>query len=191
MFLFRFSDFNLPKISHKSRSNYHQRKLPGSLGWRITLMLSRSFRRLAIPVALSAAVLTASAQAQQSNGLTFYHLADSTTQDANGNLFGVIRGGSQTDGKVVAFFSGITGNTCDPTIQLYTVPITGGTSSTLMGPSLKAEPQEPSGTITGLCGQPRLGGSTLFYPAYYVPLATRHAAASSKFRWLAEPASTL
>src|SRR5271154_5049301 len=73
MFLFRFTDFNLPKISHNSRPDYHQRKLPGSLGWQITLMLSRSFRRLAIPVALSAVVLNASAQAQQSNGLTFHH----------------------------------------------------------------------------------------------------------------------
>jgi hypothetical protein len=106
MFLFRFSDFNLPKISHKSRFNDHQRKLPGSLGWRITFMLSRSFRRLAIPVALSVSVLTASLQAQQSNGLTFYLLADATTKDNSGKFINSIKAGPQTDGTVVAFESG-------------------------------------------------------------------------------------
>jgi hypothetical protein len=169
MFLFRFSDFNLPKMSHKSRSDYHQRKLPGSLGWRITLMLSRSFRRLAIPVALLTVILNASAQAQQSNGLTFYHLADSAAKDANGNLFGTIRGGSQTNGTVVAFESGSATTTCDSTASLYTVPIRGGSMSTLAGPGLQVESSEPVGTTSILCGQPELSGSLLFYPAYYTP----------------------
>ncbi len=169
MFIFRFSDFNLPKISHKSRPDYYQRKLPGSLGWQITLMLSRSFRCLAIPVALLAVVLNASAQAQQSNGLTFYHLADSAAKDANGNLFGTIRGSSQTNGTVVAFESGSASTTCDSTASLYTVPITGGSVSTLAGPGLQVESSEPAGTTSILCGQPELSGSLLFYAAYYTP----------------------
>jgi hypothetical protein len=169
MFLFRFSDFNLPKISYRSKSNDHQRELPGSLGWRITLMLSRSFRRLAIPVALSVSVLTASLQAQQSNGLTFYHLADSAAKDANGNLFGAIKGGSQTDGAVVAFENGSATTACDSTASLYTLPIMGGSVSTLVGPGFQLESSEPTGTTSVLCGQPELGGSLLFYPAYYTP----------------------
>jgi hypothetical protein len=169
MFLFRFSDFNLPKISHKSRSNDHQRKLPGSPGWRITLMLSRSFRRLAIPVALSAAVLTASAQAQQSNGLTFYHLADATTKDNSGNPITSIKAGPQTDGTVVAFESGSATTACDSAASLYTIPITGGSVSTLAGPGIQVESSEPAGTTTVVCSHLVLSGATLLYPANYTP----------------------
>ena len=178
MFLFRLNDLNLPKISHESRSDYGLRKLAASLGWRI-LLLSGSF------------VLTASAQAQQSNGLTFYHLADSAAKDNNGNLFGNIKGGSQTDGKVVAFTSASTTNTCDPSTQLYTVPITGGTVSTLMGPGIKAESQNRAAPPPFSAGNPNLAAQLSSTRPTTLPPAARSVAVSSKFRSLGASARTL
>ena len=191
-FFFASSDLNLPKISHKSRSDYGLRKLAGSLGWRIALLLSRSFRRLAIPAALSAVVLTASAQAQQSNGLTFYHLADSAAKDTNGNLFGNIKGGSQTDGKVVAFTSASTTNTCDPSTHALH-------RSHHRRHRLHAHGAGPQGGIAGTqrhhhrslraTRTRRLHSSSTRLTT--LPPAARSVAVSSKFRSRAAPAPTL
>jgi hypothetical protein len=179
MFLFRLCDFNLPKISlqpipgsrlrsYAARFNHR----PAGLSQRNTFRALHSLRRVVLLSSFTVLALFARpAQAQRSNGLTFYHLADSTTKDASGNLLTNLKLGQQTDGTSVAFLNGTGTTFCDATAQLYSVPITGGAVSTLMGPALKVEPTEPAGTSTVLCSHLVLGltGSTLFYPAYYIP----------------------
>jgi Bacterial Ig-like domain (group 3) len=139
MFLFRLSDFN---------------------PFRCIVFLSAS---------CVFAMISSAVQAQQSNGLTFYHLADSTSKDANGNLITSIKAGPQTDGQTIAFESGSATTACDSAALLYAVPITGGPVSTLMGPSLQVESTEPAGTSTVLCSHLVVSGTTLFYPANYTP----------------------
>jgi hypothetical protein len=130
------------------------------------MLLSRYLRfALLLPLLLSALP----AGAQQSNGLTFYHLVDATTKDSSGNLITSIKAAPQTDGAIVAFESGSATTACDSAASLYTVPITGGPISTLGGPGIQVEPLEPAGTATVLCSHLVLNGETLFYPANYTP----------------------
>ena len=158
MFLFRLCDFNLPKISLQPIPGSRLRsyavrfsRLPAELRQRNTLTALYALRRVALLSSFMFPALFASpAQVQQSNGLTFYHLADSTTKDASGNPLTGIKAGQQTDGGTVAFLNGTGTTFCDSTAQLYSVPITGGAVSTLMGPALKVESTEPAGTSTVL-----------------------------------------
>jgi Bacterial Ig-like domain (group 3)/FG-GAP-like repeat/Abnormal spindle-like microcephaly-assoc'd, ASPM-SPD-2-Hydin/FG-GAP repeat len=164
MFLFRLNDFHLPKISRKSGTTHQRQRSYNTPGRQLAL------RRAAISYFSAAVVLTASAaQAQQSNGLTFYHLADATTKDNSGSTLTSIKPGPQTDGSAVAFENGSATTACDSAASLYTVPITGGSVSTLAGPGIQVESSEPSGTATVLCNHLVLSGSTLFYPANYTP----------------------
>jgi hypothetical protein len=100
------------------------------------MLLSRLQRFASLLLCLSALPVSA----QQSNGLTFYHLADATTKDSNGTLLTSIKPGPQTDGSLVAFESGSATTPCDSAASLYTVPITGGSVSTLGGPGIQVEP---------------------------------------------------
>ena len=87
MLLFRLVDFNLPAVLRKA--SYKLRELSGRLCPKSVLFFSPAFLSTLLLFSVVAAVLTTSAaQAQQSNGLTFYHLADATTRDSNGNTLG-------------------------------------------------------------------------------------------------------
>jgi AraC-like DNA-binding protein len=123
MFVFRSNDFNFSGISRKPRAAYQLQNFSDGLRQQAALIVSSVTRRPAIFfVAATVMLITSTARAQQSNGLTFYHLAGPTTGDSNGNQLSGIKGGPQTDGNVVAFENGSVATACDSAASLFDTP---------------------------------------------------------------------